>query len=148
MDDELEIDPQRAALEEVIRILAPLRQHRQAKAERLRLQAERDLQNSRDHLSELRSSFTAEQVQQREQRHALSVEHLNQRHTLNEVDRWHEQERSMLDHLSRLRQGIQLQIQAVEQQQETLEHAQDEARNAQRAVEKLSCLTETMHDEN
>ncbi len=54
----------------------------------------------------------------------------------------------MLDHLSRLRQGIQLQIQAVEQQQETLEHVQDEARNAQRAVEKLSCLTEAMHDEN
>ncbi|MBD1601361.1 type III secretion system stalk subunit SctO [Pseudomonas typographi] len=148
MDEELEADPQRAALEEVIRILAPLRQHRQASAERQQRQAERELDSGRERLAQTRSAFADERSRQVEQRQALALEHVNQALTLNDVDRWHDQERSLLDDLSRLRQGIDQQTRAVQAQQQTLKNAQRDAKAAQRAVEKLACLAEAINDEN
>jgi hypothetical protein len=148
MEDALETDPQQVALEEVIQILTPLRQHRQASAERQQRQAEEALQRHRESLAESHTALIDERERQVEQRQTLSTRHVSQTLTIKEVDRWHDQERSMLDQLSRLQQGIHLQTQAVEQQQQLLQQAQRDAKAAQRAVEKLACLAEAMNDES
>lgn len=148
MEEFLEVDPQQAALEEVIRILTPLRQHRQASAERQQRLAERELILGRERLAQSRIDLTDESARQVEQRQVLETEHVNQAMTLTSVDRWHDQERTMLDQLSRLRQGIQLQDQAVKTQQQVVLDAQRDAKAAQRAVEKLACLAEAVNDEN
>lgn len=148
MEEPLEVDPQQAALEDVIRILTPLRQHRQASAERQQRRAEQDLSLSRERLAQSRIDLTDESIRQVEQRQVLQAEHVNQAMTLTSVDRWHDQERSMLDQLSRLRQGVQLQDQAVHNQQQVVLDAQRDAKAAQRAVEKLACLAEALNDES
>ncbi|WP_223536850.1 type III secretion protein [Pseudomonas sp. GL-B-16] len=148
MEEMLEADPQRVALEEVIQILTPLRQHRQASAERQQRQADEQLQHHRESLAQGRSALIDERKRQAEQRQALSTQHVNQMLTLNEVGRWHDQERGMLDQLSCLQQDVHLQIQAVETQQQVLQQAQQDAKAAQRAVEKLACLAEAMNDES
>lgn len=148
MEEPLEVDPQQAALEEVIRILTPLRQHRQASAERQQRLAERELVLSRERLAQLRIDVTDESTRQVTQRQALRDEHLNQATTMTSIDRWHDRERSMLDQLSRLRQGVVLQDQAVHTQQQVVLDAQRDAKAAQRAVEKLACLAEAIHDES
>jgi hypothetical protein len=147
MDNELEVDPQRVALEEVIGILTPLRQHRQARAERQQRNALGELQRSNERLTQTRIALSDERNRQVESRQALAAEHVNQSLTLNDVDRWHGQERSMLNQLAQLRQDIQQQVQVVEQCQQTLQLSQQEAKAAQRAVEKLSCLAEAVNDE-
>lgn len=148
MEEPLEVDPQQAALEEVIRILTPLRQHRQASAERQQRLAERELTLSRERLAQSRIDVTDESARQVEQRQALQDKHLNQATTLTSIDRWHDRERSMLDQLSRLRQGVVLQNEAVNTQQQVVLDAQRDAKAAQRAVEKLACLAEAIHDES
>jgi phage-related minor tail protein len=148
MEEPLEVDPQQAALEEVIRILTPLRQHRQASAERQQRLAERELTLSRERLAQSRIDVTDESARQVEQRQALKDKHLNQATTLTSIDRWHDRERSMLDQLSRLRQGVVLQNEAVNTQQQVVLDAQRDAKAAQRAVEKLACLAEAIHDES
>ncbi|GGM31135.1 YscO family type III secretion system apparatus protein [Pseudomonas asuensis] len=147
MDSELEVDPQRAALEEVISILMPLRQHRQARAERQQRNALGELKSNNERLTETRVALWDERNRQVESRQTLAVEHVNQSLTLGDVDRWHDQERSMLDQLSRLRQGVQHQTLVVKECEQTLQLAQQGARAAQRAVEKLSCLAEAINDE-
>jgi len=149
MEDEiLEDDPQRVALEEVIHILTPLREHRQTSAERRQRQAEDELRRDRECLAKARTAWIDERERQHEQREALAVEHVNQALKLTDVDRWHDRERSLLDQLSRLRQSIQQQTQAVEQQQQALQQAKQDAKAALRAVEKLACLAEAINDES
>lgn len=148
MEETFEVDPQRVALEEVIKILNPLRQHRQASAEREQRQAEEELRRNCESLAEARTELIDERGRQAEQRQALSTQHVNQTLTLTDVDRWHDQERGMLDQLSRLQQGIALQTRAVERQQQLLLQAQHDAKATQRAVEKLACLAEAMNDES
>lgn len=147
MDDDLETDPQRQALEDVISILTPLRQHRQASAERAQRRAKMELESMTDHLSQTQSSLQQERSNQRERRQNLADAHLQKFLSLDDVDLWHDQERSMLDRLAYMQQDVQKQHLRIDEQQAQLEQAQLEAKASQRAVEKLSCLSEALKEE-
>lgn len=148
MDDELEADPQRMALEQAIQVLKPLRQHRQASAERQQRQMQLTLASSRERLAETRERLGSERQAQLARREALAQQHVDRCMTLDEVELWHNQERAMLDRLAHMRQDIHQQGMVIEQQQQQLQVMQAQAKAAQRAVEKLSCLAEAINDEN
>jgi len=147
MDEETEVDPQRAELERVIAVLTPLRQHRQASAERAQRRAQTELATMHDQLTQARSSLGQERINQRERRQGLADTHLQQTLTLTEVDRWHDKERRMLDRLAEIRQDVDQQCLRIETQQILLEQARQTAKARQRAVEKLACLSEAVHEE-
>ena len=147
MDDEIEIDSHRAALEQVIDVLTPLRQHRQASAERAQREAQVQLESLHQQLQQTRTAYTQEREYQRERRQGLSESNLNKSLSLNDVDRWHEKEKRMLDQLAYIRQDVLTQRLDIDQQQLHLQQAQAAARASQRAVEKLSCLREALNEE-
>ncbi|MFJ3485489.1 YscO family type III secretion system apparatus protein [Pseudomonas sp. NPDC090202] len=147
MEDELEPDPQRLALEQVISVLTPLRQHRQASAERAQRQAQQQLQDMQTQLQQTRDSFTRERDNQRERRQTLSSAHLNKSMALNDLERWQKKEQRMLDRLAYIRQDVAQQRLHIDEQQQRLEQAGNEARAAQRAVEKLGCLAEALNEQ-
>ncbi|OUM06930.1 type III secretion protein [Pseudomonas syringae] len=147
MDEHLEDDPQRAALEQVIGLLTPLRQHRQACAERAHRQAQVELKSMLDHLSETRASLAQERDHHKRRRESLSSAHLQKTISVNDVDRWHDKEKNMLDRLSYIRQDVQQQQLRVTEQQALLEQKRLQAKASQRAVEKLACLEETLNEE-
>lgn len=147
MDENLEVDPQRVALEQAIALLKPLRQHRQASAERRQRQMQQALASSRLRLQETHERLGSERQAQVARRQALAGQHLTRSMSLDEVERWHNQERAMLDRLAYMRQDIHQQGVSIEQQQQQLQDVQAEAKAAQRAVEKLSCLAEAIDDE-
>jgi hypothetical protein len=147
MDDEIEIDSHRAALEQVIDVLTPLRQHRQASAERAQREAQVQLESLHQQLQQTRAAYTQEREYQRERRQGLSEANLNKSLSLNDVDRWHEKEKRMLDQLAYIRQNVLTQRLDIDQQQLHLQQAQAAARASQRAVEKLSCLREALNEE-
>jgi len=147
-DDALQEDPDRVALENVIHVLTPLRQHRQARAERAQRQAQQTLEAGQEQLTQAKDVLTDETARKGVQRQAMATEHLNQAMTLKDMDRWQHKERKLLDHLSRLRQGIEQQRRAVVAQQQAVLDAQRSAKAAQRATEKLACLAEAIADES
>ncbi|MCI3944166.1 type III secretion protein [Pseudomonas syringae] len=147
MDEHLEDDPQRAALEQVIGLLTPLRQHRQASAERAHRQAQVELKSMLDHLSETRASLAQERDNHKRRRESLSSAHLQKTISVNDVDRWHDKEKNMLDRLSYIHQDVQQQQLRVTEQQALLEQKRLQAKASQRAVEKLACLEETLNEE-
>ena len=147
MDDDLETDPQQLAMEQVIDILTPLRQHRQASAERAQRRAQMELESMADHLSQTRASLSQERHNQRERRQGLSDAYLQKTMTLNDVDRWHEKEHRMLDRLAYIRQDVQQQRLRIDEQHTALENARLKAKAAQRAVEKLACLSEALNEQ-
>jgi flagellar biosynthesis component FlhA len=147
MDEELEADPQTLAMEQVISVLTPLRQHRQASAERAQRQAQKALEDMHEHLQQTRASYSQERDNQRERRQVLSDAHLNKAMALNELDRWHEQENRMLDRLAYIRQDVAQQRLGIDEQQQRLAHARDAAKASQRAVEKLACLAEALYEQ-
>lgn len=106
MDENLEEDPQRQAFEQVIGLLTPLRQHRQASAERAQRQAQVELKSMLDHLSVTRASLSQERDQQKLQRDTLSDAHLEKTISRNDVDRWHAQENAMLERLASIRETL------------------------------------------
>ena len=147
MDEVLEEDSQRTALEQVISLLTPLRLHRQASAERAQRQAQAELNTMLDHLAKTRTSLNQERDNHRQRRQSLSVAHLKKTISLKDVDRWHEKEQNMLDRLSLIRQDVQQQQLRIAEQKALLEQKQMQAKVSQRAVEKLDCLSETLNEE-
>ncbi|MFI3049166.1 Type III secretion protein HrpO [Pseudomonas coronafaciens pv. coronafaciens] len=147
MDELLKDDPQHVALEQVIGLLTPLRQHRQASAERAHRQAQVELKSMLDHLSETRASLDQERDNHKRRRESLSHAHLQKTINLNDVDRWHEKERNMLDRLAYIRQDVQQQQMRVAEQKALLEQKRLQAKASQRAVEKLACMEETLNQE-
>lgn len=147
MEETLEEDPQRAALEQVIGLITPLRQHRQASAERAQRQAQVELDSMLDHLSETRQVLSQERDNHRQRRQSLSAAHLEKTISLKDVDRWHEKEKNMLDRLALIRQDVQQQQLQIAEQQALLERKRLQAKAFQRAVEKLACLSETLNEE-
>jgi hypothetical protein len=146
VEEELDIDPQRLALEQVIGVLTPLRQHRQASAERAQRLAEQALEDMQVHLQLTRESLTHERDNQRERRQGLSEAHLNKQMSLNDLDRWHEKEHRMLDRLAYIRQDVKRQRLGIDEQQRQLVQARDAVKASQRAVEKLACLAEALNE--
>lgn len=147
MDEVLEEDSQRTALEQVIILLTPLRLHRQASAERAQRQAQAELNTMLDHLAKTRTSLNQERDNHRQRRQSLSAAHLKKTISLKDVDRWHEKEQNMLDRLSLIRQDVQQQQLRIAEQKALLEQKQMQAKVSQRAVEKLDCLSETLNEE-
>ena len=147
MDEELEIDPQHAELERLIGVLTPLRQHRQARAGRAQSRAQAELATMHDQLTQAQATLGQERINQRERRQGLADVHLQQTLTMTEVDRWHDKERRMLDRLAEVRQEVDQQCLQINAQQALLEQARQNAKARQRAVEKLSCLKEAIHEE-
>lgn len=147
MEENLEEDPQRVALEQVIGLITPLRQHRQASAERAQRQAQVELNSMLDHLSETRQVLSQERDNHRQRRQSLSAAHLEKTISLKDVDRWHEKEQNMLDRLALIRQDLQQQQLQIAEQQALLENKRQQAKAFQRAVEKLACLSETLNEE-
>lgn len=147
MDEVLEEDSQRTALEQVIILLTPLRLHRQASAERAQRQAQAELNTMLDHLAKTRTSLNQERDNHRQRRQSLSAAHLKKTISLKDVDRWHEKEQNMLDRLSLIRQDVQQQQLRIAEQKALLEQKQMQAKASQRAVEKLDCLSETLNEE-
>lgn len=147
MDEEIEVDPQREAMEHVISVLTPLREHRQASAERALHRAKVDLAGMQKQLAQARETLGQERDSQSERRQVLATAHLQQTMTLSKVDHWQEKERRMLDRLSQLHQDIdQLGLQ-IDQQKILLEGSHQTAKARQRAVEKLACLSEALNEE-
>ncbi|UZE25656.1 type III secretion protein [Pseudomonas sp. B21-056] len=147
MEEALEEDPQRLALEQVIGLITPLRQHRQASAERAQRQAQVELDSMRDHLSETRLLLDQQRDNHRQRRESLSAAHLNKTLSLKDVDSWHEKEKNMLDRLALIRQDMQQQQLRITEQQALLEEKRLQAKAFQRAVEKLACLSEALNEE-
>ncbi|QJI41144.1 type III secretion protein [Pseudomonas sp. ADAK2] len=147
MDDELEADPDRAALEQVIGVLTPLRQHRQARAERAQRQLQDELQAMYEQLRLTEQSWVQERDNQKVRRQQLSAAHLQKTMALDDVDRWHDKERRMLDRLAYIRQNANQLRYGIEQQHLRIEQARLEAKARQRAVEKLACMSETLNEE-
>jgi chromosome segregation ATPase len=147
MDQDSEIDPQRLALEQVIGVLTPLREHRQASAERAQRRAQQALEAMQAQLQQTRESLTQERDNQRERRQGLSKENLKKSMSLSDLDRWHEKENRMLDRLAYLRQDMQRQRSSLDEQQGRLQQARDAAKASQRAVEKLACLAEALNEQ-
>ncbi|KAA8712082.1 hypothetical protein [Pseudomonas cannabina] len=147
MDENLEEDPQRQAFEQVIGLLTPLRQHRQASAERAQRQAQVELKSMLDHLSVTRASLSQERDQQKLQRDTLSDAHLEKTISRNDVDRWHAQENAMLERLASIREDIEQQQRRISEQQALLQERQQQAKASQRAVEKLACMSEALNEE-
>jgi hypothetical protein len=100
MEEELEIDPQRLAMEQVIGVLKPLRQHRQASAERAQRKAQQALDDMQVHLQQTRDALSQERINQRERRQALSDTHLNTGMSLDTLQCWQGKEQRMLDRLA------------------------------------------------
>ncbi|RAU38189.1 MULTISPECIES: YscO family type III secretion system apparatus protein [unclassified Pseudomonas] len=147
MEEELEIDPQQLAMTQVIAVLTPLRQHRQASAERAQRRAQRALDELHAQLQATREALSQERANQRERRQALSQANLNQAMALNDLERWHEKEHRMLDRLAYIRQDVERQRLGIDAQQQLLEQARAEAKASQRAVEKLACLAEALDEQ-
>lgn len=147
MEEALEDDPQKAALEQVIGLIKPLRQHRQASAERAQRQAQVELDSMRDHLSATRLLLEQQRDNDRQRRESLCAAHLQKTLSLKDIDRWHEKEQNMLDRLALIRQDVQQQQQQIAEQQALLEQRQLQAKASQRAVEKLACLSEALNEE-
>lgn len=147
MDDELEVDPDRAALAHVIGVLTPLRQHRQARAERAQRQLQDELQAMHEQLRLTEQSWVQERDNQKVRRQQLSAAHLQKTMALDDVDRWHDKERRMLDRLAYIRQNANQLHHGIEQQHLRIEQARLEAKARQRAVEKLACMSETLNEE-
>ncbi|MFY1668299.1 type III secretion protein [Pseudomonas sp. Pseu.R1] len=147
MEEELEIDPNHLAMEQVIAVLKPLRQHRQASAERAQRRAQQALEDMQVHLQETRDALTQERINQRERRQVLSDANLNKAMALNDLDRWHEKEHRMLDRLAYIRQDVEQQRLGIDEQQQRLEQARADAKASQRAVEKLACLAEALNEQ-
>ncbi|TDV72764.1 YscO family type III secretion system apparatus protein [Pseudomonas sp. LP_7_YM] len=147
MEEELEVDPQQLAMEQVIGVLTPLRQHRQASAERAQRKAQQALLDMQAHLQETREALSQERVNQRERRQVLSEANLCKTMSLNDLDRWHEKENRMLDRLAYIRQDVEQQRLGIDDQQQRLEQARAAAKASLRAVEKLACLAEALNEQ-
>lgn len=148
MEEELETDPQRLAMEQVIGVLTPLRQHRQASAERAQRLAQQALEAMQVQLQETREVLSQERVNQRERRQVLSEVNLNRTMPLNDLDRWHEKEHRMLDRLAYIRQDVERQKLGIDDQRQRITEAMTAAKAAQRAVEKLACLAEAVNEQS
>ncbi|WP_296257735.1 MULTISPECIES: type III secretion protein [unclassified Pseudomonas] len=146
MEEELEIDPQQLAMEHVISVLTPLRQHRQASAERAQRKAQQALLDMQAHLQQTREALGQERVNQRERRQVLSEANLYKTLSLNDLDHWHEKENRMLDRLAYIRQDIEQQRMSIDDQRQRLQQANAVAKASQRAVEKLACLAEALNE--
>ena len=147
MYDPVEIDPERTALTLLVNVLTPLRQHRQASAERACKRLEHSLLQLCEQLLTSQASFSQERDNQTARRQQLSTAHLQQTVALSDIDRWHEKERRMLDRLAQIRQHISHLHTRIETLREQLQQALLEVKARQRAVEKLACLSESLHDE-
>ncbi|WLH36493.1 type III secretion protein [Pseudomonas sp. FP2196] len=147
MDDELEADPNRVAMEQVIGVLTPLRQHRQARAERAQRQLQDALTSMHEQLRLTEHAWVQERDNQKVRRQQLSAAHLEKTMELGDVDRWHDKERRMLDRLAYIRQSANQLRHGIELQQQRIEQARLEAKARQRAVEKLACLSENLNEE-
>ncbi|WP_434698161.1 type III secretion protein [Pseudomonas sp. D1-1] len=147
MDEDLDMDPERQALERVIGLLGPLRQHRQASAERARGRLARELAKLREQLLASESSMDQERTNQKRKRRALADTHLQTTLELADIDRWHEKERRMLDRLAQIRQDVSQLRLHIETQEQSLQQAQLDVKARQRAVEKLACMSETLSEE-
>lgn len=147
MYEPVEIDPERTALMLLVNVLTPLRQHRQANAERACKRLEHSLLQLCEQLLTSQASFSQERDNQKARRQQLSTAHLQQTVALSDIDRWHEKERRMLDRLAQIRQHISHLHTRIETLREQLQQALREVKARQRAVEKLACLSESLHDE-
>ena len=147
LHEPLEIDPERVALTQLVEVLTPLRQHRQASAERACKRLEQTLHELREQLLTSQASLSQERDNQKTRRQQLATAHLQQTVALNDIDRWHEKERRMLDRLAQIRQHISHLQARIETLREQLQQALLEVKARQRAVEKLACLSESLNEE-
>ncbi|SFO45499.1 hypothetical protein SAMN03159304_03427 [Pseudomonas sp. NFACC24-1] len=147
MDEDLDMNPERQALERVIGLLGPLRQHRQASAERARARLAREVARLREQLLASERSMNQERTNQKRKRRSLADTHLQTTLELADIDRWHEKERRMLDRLAQIRQDVSQLRLHIEAQEQSLQQAQLDAKARQRAVEKLACMSETLSEE-
>ncbi len=147
MDEDADIEPNDHALRQVIGVLTPLRQHRQARAERSRQRIEQNLETLREQLLNCQATWSQERDRQQVLRQQLSDTYLQQRLELKDIDRWHEQERRMLDRLAHIRQSVSQLRARIEEQEQQLQRALLELKTRQRAVEKLACMTDSLNGE-
>jgi hypothetical protein len=146
MEEELEVDSKTLAMAQVISVLTPLRQHRQASAERAQRHAQKTLEHMDKCLQETRHTYVHERRNQRQRRQALSSAHVDTAMSLDDLERWHEKEKRMLDRLAYINQDIARQHLGIKEQQQRVADAKEAAKASQRAVEKLSCLAEALNE--
>lgn len=137
-------DPQRMALEHAVALLSPLREQRQARAERAQREARTELNSMLDHLSTTQAAIRQARDQHRQRRDSLSQAHLLKPLSLSDIDRWSEKEQAMIDRLAHMHQDVEQQRRRIAEQRSHLEQLQRQAIAAQRAVEKLACLSELL----
>jgi predicted nucleic acid-binding Zn-ribbon protein len=139
--------PGQSELAQLLELLGPLRQQRQARAERAQEQAQKELNARLDHIENTRGVLTRAQHTHRQQRHNLVREHQNRSISFNQLEHWHEKEQQVLDRLAHIRQDITRQQRCIAEQREQVEHLQQQSKSARRAVEKLACISEAINGE-
>lgn len=144
MDDELLSEDPNAALLKVIALLKPLRQNRQAKAERQQRQLQQDIQNNEQRMVGARAEVVVERESQKVRRQDMYRDNSQKTLGLNDVDEWNKQERRMLTHLSDMDYDIAQLGLKIDKQHEELVQARQTVKERQRAVEKLSCMVEVL----
>lgn len=146
VNEPIDLNPDHVALEQVISILTPLRRHRLARVERDRRSIELELDRLRERLLASVTSLSQERENQKLRRQQLSDTYLHVATGLTEVDRWLEQERHMLDRLAHIGQDVSQKRENVKQLEKRLLHVQQDVKALQRGVEKLTCMSESIHE--
>lgn len=145
MDDEIESANSDAAdLMRLIKVLRPLRQHRQAMAERRQRELQTHMNDTERHLEDARSTLATERSHQRSVREALSQAHSMRSLDRASIDDWQTDERKMLSHLADLQHGVRATQDTLTQLTTSLDSARMATKQRQRAVEKLGCLLEIL----
>lgn len=147
MDEDFEVDSNRAELQQVISLLTPLRQHRQANAERASKRIEQELALLYEQLLTSKASWNQERDNQKRRRQQLLDTHLEKNMEMSDIDRWHEKERRMLDRLAHISQSISQLRERIAAKEQQLQQARLEVKARQRATEKLTCMSESLNED-
>lgn len=144
MDDDVQPDSESADLSEVVNILTPLRQHRQASAERRQRDLQALVERTADQLEAGQRELQREREHQGQQRAELTQINSLRTVDLTTIDVWHAEERRLLHHLDDMEGRVALMRDNLTQLKTALDQARLHTKSCQRAVEKLGCLIELL----
>jgi septal ring factor EnvC (AmiA/AmiB activator) len=127
--------------------LAPVRQHREAQAERAWLQARDRLRASEDAVEAARAELDSLRGVHHARREALRREYHGRAMSLRSLNGWSEEEHRLLADLAQREQALQVLDGTRAQQAREMERAEHALRQRRRELEKLKVLTELLIEE-
>jgi hypothetical protein len=139
-----EPDPQRQALAEVVAVLAPLRELRKHAAERRCREAHRRGDQLLEILAQAESACDEDLRSQRHERRTMGLQCEGKLISIADVQRWQNREQVLLKRHAALCVQAQEARQDLQVQRLQNEKLEAELRACQHALEKLSCLRESL----